>query len=118
MSIRNIVSTTLIAAALFSAQSASAQGIQFFKKNSEIAAAQAQIDGKLAVRMTIKTDGSVENVRITRSSGNSSIDNEAVAWMQTQNLRPATMNGEATAFSVVKEIQFSHTGSMQLGLNK
>lgn len=117
MSIRQIISASFVAAALFAAQGASAQGVQFFKKNAEVAAAHAQVTGKLAVRMTINTDGSVNDVRVTRSSGNTSIDNQAVAWMQTQTVRPMMMNGEAQAFSVVKEIQFSEDGAMKLGMN-
>ncbi|EGZ44952.1 energy transducer TonB [Neisseria wadsworthii] len=115
MSIRNILSTALVAAALFGAQSASAGEIQFFKKDSEVTAAKAQINGRLAVRMTIHTDGSLKDIRVTRSSGNQAIDNQAVAWMQTQTMRPVSINGEHQTFSVVKEIQFSNTG-MRLGM--
>lgn len=115
MSIRKFLSTVLVAAALFGTQSASAAEIQFFKKHSEITAANAQINGKLAVRMTIQTDGSLKDIRVTRSSGNQAIDSQAVAWMQTQTMRPVSINGEHQAFSVVKEIQFSNTG-MQLGM--
>ena len=118
MSIRHTLSTILVSVALFSAQGAAAQGVQFFKKNAEVAASGANITGKLAVRMTINTDGSIDNVRVTRSSGDASIDNRAVAWMEDQTVRPMFMNGEAKVFSVVKEIQFSHDGAMQLGLEK
>ncbi|MDO4641113.1 MAG: TonB family protein [Neisseria sp.] len=118
MFIRKIVSTALVAVALFSAQSASASSIQFFQKNSEITAAHAQINGKLAVRMTINADGSIQDVRVARSSGNSEIDRQAVLWMQAQTLRPATVNGVNQAFHVVKEIKFSNTDSMQLGMTK
>ncbi len=107
MSIRHICATALVAVALFAAQGASAQGVQFFKKNAEVSAANAQVSGKLAVRMTIQTDGSIRDARVTRSSGDAGIDGKAVAWMQTQTVRPMMMNGEAQTFSVVKEIQFS-----------
>ena len=118
MSIRHTVSTVLVSVALFAAQGASAQDIQFFKKNAEVVASGADVAGKLAVRMTINADGSVDHVRVTRSSGDASIDNRAVAWMEDQTVRPMFMNGEAKVFSVVKEIQFSHDGAMQLGLKK
>ncbi len=118
MSIRHTLSTILVSVALFAAQGASAQDIQFFQKNAEVAASGAHVAGKLAVRMTINADGSVDNVRVTRSSGDASIDNRAVAWMEDQVVRPMTMNGEPQVFSVVKEIKFSHDGAMQLGLKK
>ncbi|OSI10137.1 energy transducer TonB [Neisseria canis] len=118
MSIRTIVSSIAISAALLTAQAASAQSLQFFQKAQEVNAAQAKVDGKLAVRLTINTDGSVKDVRVTRTSGNSSIDNQAIAWMGSQTLRPAFVNGEAQEFSVVKEIKFSKGGEIQLGLKK
>ncbi|MDO4641003.1 MAG: TonB family protein [Neisseria sp.] len=118
MSIRSLASSIIVSAAVFASQIAVAQSIQFFHKSNEINAAQASIDGKLAVRLTINTDGSVKDVRVTRTSGNTAIDNQAVAWMGTQTLRPAFVNGQAQEFSVVKEIKFSQNGEMQLGLKK
>lgn len=56
MSIRDIASTALIAAALFTTQSASAAEVQFFKKHSEVAASQAKTNGSLATRMTIRAE--------------------------------------------------------------
>ncbi|KPN72444.1 energy transducer TonB [Neisseria sp. 83E34] len=118
MSIRTIFSSIAISAALLSAQAASAQSLQFFQKNQEVSAAQAKIDGKLAVRLTINTDGSVKDVRVTRTSGNTTVDNQAIAWMANQTLRPAFVNGQAQEFSVVKEIKFSKGGEIQLGMKK
>ena len=103
MNVKNMITASLVAFGLLAAQTASAQ-IQFFQNSNE---APAPIKGNVAMSFTIKADGSTQNVRITRTSGNTSIDRAAIAWMQQQTMRPVTMNGEVREFRIIKEIKFA-----------
>ncbi|MGB4881635.1 MAG: TonB family protein [Neisseria sp.] len=114
MNIRHILSSTFVAIALLAgANTATAQDVQFYQKASE---AKAPISGNVALRLTITPDGQTENVRITRTSGSSTIDNAAVAWMDAQTMRPVTINGTPQEFSIVKEIKFSDANALKVSM--
>ena len=55
-------------------------------------------------------------MRITRTSGSSTIDNAAVAWMDAQTMRPVTINGTPQEFSIVKEIKFSDANALKVSM--
>ena len=103
MNLKNIFAASFVAMGLLAAQTAAAQ-VHFFQTKEE---ANAPIAGNVAMSFTIKADGSTQNVRITRTSGNAAIDSQAIAWMQQQTLRPVTMNGEVRDFRINKEIKFA-----------
>ncbi|EGV37173.1 energy transducer TonB [Neisseria weaveri] len=106
MKFRHIISTAVALTVLGLSQTTLAKDIVFYQKASE---ATSPVSGNLAMRFTIKEDGSVNNIRITRSSGSQEVDSQAVSWMQTQSMSPATKNGQAIELSIVKEIKFSKT---------
>ena len=110
MNMKNIFAASLVSVGLLMAQSAAAQ-VHFFQNADEITGAVA---GKVAMSFTIKADGTTDNVRVTRTSGNAAIDHAAVAWMEGQTLRPVTMNGEARDCRVVKEIKYTRAMSLAL----
>jgi tonB family C-terminal domain len=109
MNIRRTLTAFAAFAVLAVSQSVMANGISFYQKASE---AQAPITGKVAMRLTIGTDGDISNVRVVRSSGSLSIDNSAVQWLEAQKMTPVFVNGQAQEFSLVKEIKFSETGKI------
>ena len=116
MKIQRALSTVTAFAMLAGAQASFAQGVTFHHKASD---ATAPISGNLAMRITINAEGNVSNARIVRSSGSAGIDAAAVDWMETQYLRPATMNGDSIDLSVIKEINFSKNTPVQhAGLTK
>ncbi|MDO4641634.1 MAG: TonB family protein [Neisseria sp.] len=84
---------------------AAVEDVQFYEKASQ---AKTPIKGKLALRLTIKPDGYTENIKVARSSGSQKIDEAAVEWMLHQQLRPVSQNGEARAFSTIKEIKYGY----------
>ncbi|WP_373741578.1 energy transducer TonB [Neisseria sp.] len=110
MNLRKTLTAVAAAALVAGVQTAAAGSVSFYQKASE---ASSPITGKVAMRLTIGADGDVSNVRVVRSSGDISIDNRAVEWLENQTMRPAFVNGEARDFSVVKEIQFSESGKIQ-----
>lgn len=106
MNVRRILSSALLAATLLvGSQAVLAQNLQFYQKASQ---AVIPVAGNVAMRLTINPDGSTSDVRITRTSGSTAIDNAAVAWMQSQIMRPVMHNGKAEKFSIVKEIKYSN----------
>ena len=109
MNIRRTVSAFAALAVLAASQSVMANGVSFYQKASE---AQAPITGKVAMRLTIGTDGDISNVRIVRSSGSPNIDSSAVQWLEAQKMTPVFVNGKAQEFSLVKEIKFSEAGKI------
>ncbi len=110
MNTRHTLSALMTVFALGCSQAVFADNISFYQKASE---ATAPITGNVAMRLTIGKGGNVHNVRVVRSSGSSSIDSNAVQWLEAQIMRPVTINGEAQEFSVVKEIKFSEIGKIQ-----
>ena len=59
------------------------------------AEAQAHVEGRTLVAFTIKTDGTVTDVSVARSSGNSDLDNAAMTCVKTWLYRPVLQNGQA-----------------------
>lgn len=110
MKIQRALSAVAAFAILAGAQTAFAQSVTFYQKTSD---ASAPISGNLAMRITIDTEGNVSNARVVRSSGSAGIDAQAVNWIETQYLRPATMNGDSIDLSVIKEINFTKNAPVQ-----
>lgn len=110
MNIRKTLSILAAFTVLAAAQTASAGSVSFYQKASE---ATAPITGKVAMRLTIGADGDVRDVRVVRSSGSSTIDSHAVAWLEDQTMTPVMINGKAQDFSFVKEIKFSEGANIQ-----
>lgn len=97
--------TLLTGLMLFGTAQAAVSDVKFYEKASQ---AKSPIKGKLALRLTIKADGYTENIKVARSSGSKKIDEAAVEWMSRQQLRPVSQNGEARAFSTIKEIKYGY----------
>ncbi|MCS4533702.1 TonB family protein [Neisseria montereyensis] len=108
MKIKHVLST-LTAFALFAgAQTALAQTVTFHDNH-----VNSQTDGNVAMSIDISPSGKVSDARIVRSSGSATIDAEAISWIQSQYMRPVTMNGDNIQFSVIKEFKFSKTAPVQ-----
>ncbi|QEY26204.1 TonB family protein [Neisseria zalophi] len=108
MKIKHVLPILTAFAFFAGTQIASAQNVTFHDSNIN-----SKADGDVAMSISIGPTGEVSNARIVRSSGSVTIDEEAINWIQSQYMRPVTMNGDAIQFSVIKEIKFSNTAPIQ-----
>ena len=71
------------------------------------AAAKVSAEGKAFVQFVVKADGSIENVEIMRSSGNESLDAEALRVVKAMpKWRPAMNKGKAVNVKFVLPVVF------------
>lgn len=74
------------------------------------------ITGNVFVSFTVNTEGKIEKVRITRTSGNEALDTEAMRVVQSMpDWKPAVQHGEAVAVEYTIPIQFlleNHKGAV------
>ena len=70
-------------------------------------AKKMKIQGKAIVKFTVLKDGSVDNVTISRSTGNKSLDNEAVRLVRTMpKWEPGRLMGKVVNYKMLIVIKF------------
>ena len=65
-------------------------------------------EGIVVLNITIGTDGSVQNVSISKSSGDDGLDEEALDWVRTHwRYRPATRDGQPVVAQSEAQVVFN-----------
>jgi protein TonB len=73
-------------------------------------ARQAGIEGQTVVKALVSTDGSIEDVEILKSSGNTSLDQAALAAARNAKFKPAKQRDQLVRVWVSIPFKFSLTG--------
>lgn len=71
-----------------------------------IEAKRRNIQGKVLVKVLVKTDGNPDSVDIARSSGNSSLDEAAIDAVRNWHFVPARQGNKSVQASVIVPVEF------------
>ena len=65
-----------------------------------------QEQGVVAIKYLVGTDGNVQDVQITKSSGHDRLDEAAVTYAKKWKFKPATQDGKPVAFWIQANVNF------------
>ena len=69
-------------------------------------ARQQGVEGLAVLRLTVGTNGAPSNVRVSKSSGHTALDEAAVTHVRRARFAPALKNGEAVSMSITFKVKF------------
>lgn len=69
-------------------------------------ARQQGVEGTVALRLTVATDGMPKGVRVSKSSGHAALDEAAIAHVRRARFSPALKDGEAVPMTITFRVKF------------
>jgi protein TonB len=67
-------------------------------------------EGTVAIRIEVGPDGTVTDVSLTHSAGDSALDDSALTVIRRWRFRPATRNGQPVPATVTTNVHFRLDG--------
>jgi protein TonB len=64
------------------------------------------MEGTVVLRLAVGTDGTPTNVRVSKSSGHTTLDEAAVAHVRRARFSPALEDGEPVAATITFRVKF------------